>query len=108
VAKVQNEKGTVMTRADIVRILGTKKQELLEVHGVTQIGLFGSYARQSAGDDSDIDIMVEIEDDKKTLRNFFDLKRNLEKILEKKVDLGISSTLKPLVKETAEKGVIYV
>jgi uncharacterized protein len=108
VAKGQNEKGTVMTRADIVRILGTKKQELLEVHGVTQIGLFGSYARQSAGDDSDIDIMVEIEDDKKTLRNFFDLKRNLEKILEKKVDLGISSTLKPLVKETAEKDVIYV
>jgi uncharacterized protein len=108
VARVQNEKGIVMTRADIVRILGAKKQELLEVHGVTQIGLFGSYARQSAGDDSDIDIMVEIEDDKKTLRNFFDLKRNLEKILEKKVDLGISSTLKPLVKETAEKDVIYV
>jgi predicted nucleotidyltransferase len=71
VAKVQNEKGTVMTRADIVRILGTKKQELLEVHGVTQIGLFGSYARQSAGDDSDIDIMVEIEDDKKTLTPIF-------------------------------------
>ena len=97
-----------MTRADIVRILSTKKQELLEVHGVTRIGLFGSYARQSAGDDSDIDIMVEIEDEKKTLRNFFDLKRNLEKVLEKKVDLGISSTLKPLVKETAEKDVIYV
>jgi len=32
----------------------------------------------------------------------------LEKVLEKKVDLGISSTLKPLVKETAEKDVIYV
>jgi uncharacterized protein len=108
VARGPNEKGTVMTRADIVRILSTKKQELLEVHGVTRIGLFGSYARQSAGDDSDIDIMVEIEDEKKTLRNFFDLKRNLEKVLEKKVDLGISSTLKPLVKETAEKDVIYV
>ncbi|WP_459947390.1 nucleotidyltransferase family protein [Desulfocastanea catecholica] len=52
--------------------------------------------------------MVELEDEKKTLRNFFSLKRYLEKSLGKKVDLGIESTLKPVVKEAVQKDVIYV
>ncbi|GAB6194186.1 hypothetical protein JCM39068_39380 [Desulfocastanea catecholica] len=71
-------------------------------------GYFGSYARQAACDSSDIDLMVELEDEKKTLRNFFSLKRYLEKSLGKKVDLGIESTLKPVVKEAVQKDVIYV
>jgi len=97
-----------MTRDEILLFLRTNKQELLRVHGVTHIGLFGSYARQAACDSFDIDLMVELEDEKKTLRNFYSLKRYLEKSLGKKVDLGIESTLKPIVKETAHKDVIYV
>ena len=54
-----------MTRDEILLFLRTNKQELSRVHGVIHIGLLGSYARQAACDSSDIDLMVELEDEKK-------------------------------------------
>ncbi|MDP1653229.1 MAG: nucleotidyltransferase domain-containing protein [Rhodocyclaceae bacterium] len=97
-----------MTRDDILIFLKTHKQEMGQIYGVRQIGLFGSHARQTARDDSDIDIVVDIDTDKKTLRNFFGLKSYLEENLGKPVDLGIEGALKPLVKQAAEKEMIYV
>jgi uncharacterized protein len=65
-------------------------------YGVRHVGLFGSYARQAARDDSDVDLVVEFEADKKTLRNFFSFKRYLEKGFGRTVDLGMESALKPI------------
>ena len=59
-------------------------------------------------DDSDIDIAVEIEEKKKTLTNFFGLKRHLEEKLEKRIDLGIKGAMKPIVSKAAQKDMIYV
>lgn len=92
-----------MTRDDILTFLRTHKQEMQLNYGVAVIGLFGSYARQAARDDSDIDILVEFQAEKKTLRNFFGCKRYLEENLGKHVDLGIESALKPMVHETIKK-----
>ena len=97
-----------MTRAEILDFLRAHKAELKEVYGVQEIILFGSYARQTARDDSDIDIAVEIEEKKKTLTNFFGLKRHLEEKLEKRIDLGIKGTMKPIVSKAAQKDMIYV
>ncbi|MDP2109150.1 MAG: nucleotidyltransferase domain-containing protein [Rhodocyclaceae bacterium] len=97
-----------MTRDDILIFLRTHKHEMGQVYGVRQIGLFGSYARQTARADSDIDIVVDIDVDKKTLKNFFGLKSYLEENLGKTVDLGIAGAMKPLVKQTAEKEMIHV
>ncbi|HUX62978.1 nucleotidyltransferase family protein [Sulfuricella sp.] len=96
-----------MTRDDILTFLRTHKQEMQLNYGVAVIGLFGSYARQAARDDSDIDILVEFQAEKKTLRNFFGCKRYLEENLGKHVDLGIESALKPMVHETIKKDVLY-
>jgi len=97
-----------MKRNDILLFLKSHKQEMRQVYGVEHIGLFGSHARDAARDDSDIDIIVELDAGKKTLRNFFGLKRYLEENLGKTVDLGIESALKPQVKEAAKKDMIYV
>jgi len=96
-----------MTRDDILTFLKTHKQEMQMNYGVAVVGLFGSYARQTARDDSDIDILVEFRTGKKTLRNFFGFKRYLEENLGKHVDLGIESALKPMVHETIKKDVLY-
>jgi len=40
-------------------------------------------------------------------RSFFYLKRDLEKNLGKKVDLGILSTLKPIAKKYILKEIVY-
>ena len=97
-----------MTRDDILSFLKAHKQELRQGYGVTQMGLFGSYARQAENEDSDIDIVVEFEADKKTLRNFFGFKRYLEENLGNSVDLGIESALKPIVRNAVTKDIIYV
>jgi predicted nucleotidyltransferase len=97
-----------MTRVDVLNFLTSHKQELYEKFGVISIGLFGSFARDEQRDDSDIDLAVEIEKEKKNLKNFFGLKRELENEFGKTVDLGIETTLKPIVKEYIKKEIIYV
>lgn len=96
-----------MTRDDIMNFLRAHKNEMQSEYGVAVVGLFGSYARQSAHDDSDIDILVEFQSEKKTLRNFFGFKHYLEEHLGKRVDLGLESALKPVAHESIKNEVLY-
>lgn len=45
-------------------LAGPHKDEMSELFGVVSIGLFGSYARGEAREDSDIDIAIELRPDK--------------------------------------------
>ena len=96
-----------MTRAFILDFLHSHKSYLEKEFGLTKIGLFGSYAREEAHSKSDVDIAVEINSPNK-FRSFFALKAYLEKHLNLAVDLGIESTLKPIVKQQIEDEIIYV
>lgn len=96
-----------MTKSEILDYLISHKTELREKFGVVKIGLFGSFARDEQHEDSDIDLAIEIEKDKKSLKNFFGLKRELETQFGKRIDLGIETALKPIVKAQVEKEIIY-
>jgi predicted nucleotidyltransferase len=93
---------------DIIIFLQTHKDELEQRFGVMSVGLFGSYARGEAREDSDIDIAIELTPAKKSLSNFLGIRRYLEAQLGKTVDLGIESTLKPLVRDMVAKEIIHV
>ena len=67
----------------------------LEAYGVNHIGLFGSYLRNEATSDSDIDLLVDIRKDKKTFRNFLNLNYFLEELLHNKVELVTLQSLSP-------------
>lgn len=97
-----------MTRNEILDFLKVHRDELRQAFGVQEIALFGSYARENATEDSDIDIAVELADAGKTLTNFFGLKRYLEEHLGKRIDLGIGSAMKPIVRKTAHKDMLHV
>jgi len=97
-----------MTKIEILNYLKLHKMEFEEKFGVVKIGLFGSFARDEQNEESDIDLAIELEKEKKSLKNFFALKRELEEQFGKKIDLGIESTLKPIVKEYVKKEIIYV
>ena len=63
-----------------------------------RIGIFGSFARDEATKNSDVDILVEL---KKT-KSFFDLvrlERELSAVLKRKVDLLTYDSVNPLLKE---------
>ena len=96
-----------MTKETILEFLKENKPLLKERYHVTKIGLFGSYARDEATNESDIDIAVEL-NSKNSFRSFFSLLYFLEEHFGKKIDLGIEHSLKPLAKKEILKEIIYV
>lgn len=80
--------------------------ELKKRYSVRTIGIFGSYSRGVARPDSDVDIIVEL--DEQTLDSYMDLKFRLEDVLSRPVDLVLADTVKPRLRPIIEKEVIYV
>ena len=95
-----------MNKTVILDFLRSHKDEMHDKFGLIKIGLFGSYARGEQREDSDIDLAVEIESSNK-FRSFFGLKAYLEDGLQKRIDLGIESSLKPIAHEYIEKEIVY-
>lgn len=71
---------------------------ILKRYNVKRAGIFGSIARGEENQESDIDILVEIEG-RMSLLDFAGLKLELEEALGKRVELGEYSTIKPIIKK---------
>ena len=71
--------------------------------------LFGSYGRNDANSQSDIDILVDLDYSQKIGLQFFKMQTDLEKLLNNKVDLVSSNGLSPYIKSFIEdeKVLIY-
>jgi predicted nucleotidyltransferase len=92
----------------IHQILQEHKNYLVEKFGVSEIALFGSYARVEENNESDVDILVDFKEGCKTFDNYMDLKFYLEELLGKRVDLVIKSAIKPRLKTFIFEEAIYV
>src|SRR5258708_23657047 len=90
----------------ILQTLATHKLQLAGF-GVNQIGLFGSYVRNEATENSDIDLLVDIQKDKKTFNNFISLNYYLEELFGKKVELVTTQSLSPYIGPHILKTVEY-
>ena len=92
---------------DCVEKLSAFKREFGRQYGITKLGIFGSVARQENTEDSDIDIVVEVE--KPTLSLMYELREMLKSIFKCEVDLvRFRSTLRPLFKSNILNDVVYV
>ncbi len=98
----------VSSMEEIVEYLKKNKRFLYERFGVTKMGIFGSFVRGEQVVSSDIDMIVDIEKARKNIHSFLQLKRFLEKELEKKIDLGFEASLKPIVRNKIREQIIYV
>ena len=83
--------------------------EYFRTRPVLKAYLFGSFVRGDSDSQSDIDILVDLDYTQKIGLQFIQMKIDLEKLLNTKVDLvssnGISKYIKPLVDK--EKQLIY-
>ena len=86
-----------MLKDNLLDIL-QKHQKDLQEFGVKSLAIFGSVVRDEARADSDVDILVEFSRPVGLLA-FLKLKRYLEKILGKPVDLVTSKALRPQWRE---------
>jgi uncharacterized protein len=96
----------MITKNDILSKLKELKPILYQEYSVKEIGLFGSFADNSNTEDSDIDILVELE--KPIGWRFFTLEIYLEKTFGRKIDLVTKNALKEQLKDTIIEQVNYV
>ena len=74
-----------MNSAEIINTLRADLPLMKDTYDVEQIGLFGSYARDEANEQSDIDVLVKFREPRlKSLINLLDF---LEQRFNKKIDL---------------------
>ncbi|MGL5051967.1 MAG: nucleotidyltransferase family protein [Fusobacteriaceae bacterium] len=80
----------MLTKIEILNLLKENKTQI-EALGATKIGLFGSYAKDLATDDSDVDILIELNSNGDLYGNYCNIKYFLEDLFQKKIDLLTTS-----------------
>lgn len=83
------------TLEEIKHILQAQKPYLAERYGVTEVGVFGSYVRGEQLPDSDIDVLIELEEPPRIdLFDLVNLAYHLSDLLGVKADVAIKADLR--------------
>lgn len=95
------------SKSDVIERLRASEGEIRRF-GVRKIGLFGSFARNEATSDSDVDVLVEFEANQKTFDHFMGLVSLLEKLLQRPVEVVTPEALSPHIGPRILESVEYV
>lgn len=95
------------TREQILKILSEKKPDLQKRYPISELGIFGSYARGDYNEKSDIDILVDFN---KGIDGFeyIRLAHELEDLFHHKIDIVSRGGIKPRYLSYVEKNLIHV
>jgi uncharacterized protein len=84
--------------ANLIHTLQAHLPELQQAYGVRTLGVFGSHVRGEARLDSDLDVLVEFDEQRPlSLFQFVELENRLGDLLGLRVDLVEKATLKPVI-----------
>ena len=99
----------MINKNDIISFLRANLPVLRSYYHIVRIGLFGSFARNEQGDDSDIDIIVEIESGTPDIHRLkLELEDFIGKTFNRSVDIAREKYLKPYARNAILSEVIYV
>jgi len=97
----------MLKQKDILDYLSKHKKEFQEKYAIEKIGLFGSYARDEAHKNSDIDIVINLK--KTTLSALVGIKEEIESYFQTHVDIiQYRDRMNSFLKNRIERDVIYV
>jgi len=85
----------------MTRLLAQHREAILRIaakHGARNVRVFGSTARGSAAENSDVDILVDL-DAGRSLLDHVGLQQELEELLGCKVDVVVEGGLSPYLEE---------
>jgi uncharacterized protein len=98
---------SVERKHTLLSLIKSNEQKIRSLK-VKQLGVFGSFARDTANSTSDVDLLVEFEDGQETLDNFMTLAFMLEDVLGRRVELVTPESLSPYLGPRILKEVEYV
>ena len=87
---------------EVVKALRENKAVLVKKFGVKSLALFGSCARGTANDDSDVDVLITF-DGPATSERYFGAQFYLEDLLGKPVDLVTETAVRPELRPYIER-----
>ena len=96
-----------MDKQAILTRLSGSIEEIRQRFSVKTLAIFGSVAREEAGNKSDVDVLVVFEQ-KANFDLFMDLKFYLEELLGIEVDLVTDKALRPQIRQSVEREIIHV
>jgi len=97
----------MLKQQDILNYLTAHKKEFQEKYNIEKIGLFGSYARGEAHEESDIDIVINLK--KTTLSALVGIKEDIESYFQTQVDIiQYRERMNSFLKNRIERDAIYV
>ena len=96
-----------MQREYVLALLAEHKPVLAQRFGVQKLALFGSFARDTARPDSDVDVLVRF-DGLATSARYFGVQFYLEDLLHRPVDLVTEQALRERLRPYIEKDAIHV
>lgn len=99
--------GISMKRNEILEILQAHKSALAERFDVAEIALFGSFARDEASEDSDVDILVRFKGPTHW-RRFFDMQLYIKELLGREVDLATDQMVRAEIRPYVERDIVRV
>lgn len=98
----------MLTKKHIKDEISSNRLLILQ-HGISKIGLFGSYSRQEQKTGSDIDILIDFQQDKETFDNFMAVCDLLDQIFKGyKVEVVTAGGLSPYIGPHILNDVEYV
>ena len=91
-----------------ISILKSYMPELRKKYAVQSLGIFGSYLRNEQEQDSDLDILVELDNSSMSLVGYIELENFLSDMFGVKVDLAEKTALKPQIGQHILNHILYV
>jgi uncharacterized protein len=97
----------VQNKQELYKLIQSVQQNIF-AFGVVKIAVFGSFVRDEATEDSDVDFFMEFEPEAKTLKNFIGLKNYLQNLLGRKVEIVTPQSLNEFIGKYILKEIEYV
>jgi len=96
-------------QSQILQFLSVNKQTISRKYHLKKMGIFGSYARNEQTPESDLDLLVEFEENTPDLTEKKDfLRKELQSVFHIPVDICREKYIKPVFRQHILSDVIYV
>ena len=96
-----------MGRYELLDLLREHGATLVQRFGVAELSLLGSFAREQATGDSDIDLLVQF-DGPATSKQYFGMQFYIEDLLGRRVDLVTENALRAKLRPYVERDLVNV
>jgi len=94
-------------KEEVISILKEKRTDLIQTYHISRIGIFGSVIRDEAGPGSDIDILVDFNEDA-SLLDHSGLKIYLERVFGEPVDVVPERAIRAELRTSILSDVVYI